>query len=141
MNRLIQQLKRHEGFRGMPYLDTEGELTIGYGRNLEARPLTEDEATYLLVSDLPRYEARLLAIRPLVASLDPVRRAALLNMAYNLGTRGLRKFRRMWTAIEQSDWERAADEAMDSRWARQVKGRAHDIAYMLRTGQWPAQDQ
>ena len=121
-------------------MDSENHLTVGYGRNLEARPLTEEEAAYLLLADVSRYEGRLLAAKPIVGSMDKVRRAALINMAYNLGIGGLRNFRRMWKAIDKEDWAAASDHALDSRWASQVKGRSHDIAYMLRTGEWPDQD-
>lgn len=140
MNQLLHQIKRHEGFSGKPYLDTVGRTTIGYGRNLDARPLTEDEGARLLEQDLLRLETRLdLAVREM-ESYCLARRAALVNMAYNLGVRGLFGFRKMWRAIDRGDWEEAADEALDSRWAVQVKVRALDIAHMLRSGEWPEKD-
>ena len=141
VHRLIEQIKRHEGFRGRPYTDTTGHTTIGYGRNLEAWPLTKDEGAYLLQRDMAVIEKGLAIAFRATNGLDPVRFAALHNMAYNLGITRLRKFRRMWMAIESRNWPLAADEAMDSLWARQVKGRAHDIAYMIRTGDWPDRDQ
>jgi lysozyme len=134
---LLEMLKRHEGFKDRPYLDTVNVLTIGYGRNLETNPLTEDEATYLLVNDIERHERALWKAFPVAVGLDHVRRDALINMAFNLGIPRLRGFKKMWAAIEISDWPRAAAEAMDSKWARQVGRRAEEIAFMLRTGQYP----
>jgi len=128
----------HEGFSGRPYEDATGHLTIGYGRNLDARPLDEAEGRWLLERDLSRLEAELERM-PLYLSLDPVRRAALLEMAYNLGVRGLAGFRRMLAALARRDWETAAAEALDSRWAKQVGARAERIAHRLRTGRWEAE--
>ncbi len=135
---LIRRIMAHEGFSGRPYLDTTGNLTIGYGRNLDARPLDETEGRWLLERDLSRLEARLESV-PLYLSLDPVRRAALLEMAYNLGFRGLMGFERMLAALGRRDWEAAAREALDSRWARQVGRRADRIAHRLRTGEWESE--
>jgi lysozyme len=134
---LLDQLKRHEGFRDRPYLDSENILTIGYGRNLEANPLTESEAEHLLLNDMIRHERELWKAFPVAVGLDHVRRDALINMAFNLGIPRLSTFRKMWAAIEISDWDEAAKQAMDSKWAKQVGRRAEEIAFMLRTGQYP----
>lgn len=135
--KMLAALKRHEGFRGEPYRCPTGHLTIGYGRNLDSNPLTPSEATELMINDLRREEAALTAINhvyPKVA--HGPRRDALLNMAFNIGAGGLNKFRKMWTAIGQQDWDRAADEALDSKWARQVGYRSREIAEQLRTGEY-----
>jgi lysozyme len=134
---LVEQLKRHEGFKDRPYLDSVNVLTIGYGRNLESNPLTEDEATYLLVNDIERHERELWKAFPVAAGLDRVRRDALINMAFNLGIPRLSTFARMWAAVDIGDWDEAARQALDSKWAKQVGKRAEEIAFMLRTGQYP----
>ena len=59
MNRLIQQLTRHEGFRGRPYTDTTGHLTIGYGRNLTDRPLTRDDLVKIVELEVTAVSKRL----------------------------------------------------------------------------------
>ncbi|HAC30701.1 MAG TPA: lysozyme, partial [Marinobacter hydrocarbonoclasticus] len=52
-NLLKTQLKRHEGLRLKPYLDTASSprLTIGYGRNLEDVGISRDEADFMLDND------------------------------------------------------------------------------------------
>lgn len=137
-NRLITLLKRHEGFRASPYRDSVGKLTVGYGHCLDDRPLTEDQATYLLISDAEAIYAELRQRKPVVERIDAARAAALTNMAFNLGVPGLCAFRRMWAAIEAGDWHEAAAEALDSKWSKQVGARAIEVTDMLRTGQWPA---
>jgi lysozyme len=64
------------------------------------------------------------------------RKIVLLDMAYNLGVDGLLKFRKMLAAIDRRDYELAAKEMLDSRYARQVKGRAQRNALMMETGEW-----
>jgi len=133
--RLIEQLKRHEGFRDMPYRDTVGKLTIGYGHNLDDVPISQKVAELMLLEDLEREEKKLAKAVPWFNKVPPgARREALVNMAFNLGARGLSKFRRMWSAINRNDWDLAAKEALDSKWATQVGRRADELAEQLRTG-------
>ena len=130
-DRLIADLKRDEGFRAKPYRDSEGLLTIGYGTLIEAG-ISEAEAELLLVHRLEQMIAELVAIHPIAHFPEAVQRA-LCNMAYNLGVVRLSEFRRMWRALEDGYLERAADEALDSKWARQVGSRSERIAELIRS--------
>lgn len=130
-------LKRHEGFSALPYRDSVGVLTVGYGRNLEAHPFAEVEAGEWLARQYAETFAELARAKPVVGMLDEVRQAALGNMAFNLGLKGLLSFKRMWAAIEAGNWRTAAEHALDSKWATQVGHRALDIAEMLEFGEWP----
>ena len=47
----------------------------------------------------------------------------------------LNKFKKMWSAIEDEDYNNAAVEMLDSRWAEQVKGRATRLSDIMRTGE------
>lgn len=136
MNRriLLDQLQRHEGLRLKPYRDTVGKLTIGYGRNLEDRGITEDEAGFMLDNDIDEVVAELERM-PLYLSLDSVRQVVLANMAFNLGLPRLLQFSRMLGALQEKHWDRAADEMLNSRWARQVGDRALELSEIMRRGQ------
>lgn len=129
----IQQLKIDEGFRGEPYKCTAGKTTIGYGRNLEANPITEDEAEYLLLNDLRKVENQLKG-RPFFDKLNNTRKDVIINMSFNLGLAGVLKFQNMISAIVESDYNRAADEMLDSRWAKQVGNRAKRLSDKIRSG-------
>ena len=48
---LLKELKQEEGFRSIPYLDTQGFWTIGYGRNIDGLPLSEEEFTHLFPNE------------------------------------------------------------------------------------------
>jgi lysozyme len=133
---LEDQLIDHEGLELKPYRCTAEKLTIGVGRNIEDRGITEDEARYLLKNDIKIVEDELLEKKPVVAGLDAVRQRVLVDMGFNLGLPTLLKFQNMWTAIEEEDFETAADEAMDSRWAKQVGRRAERLCQAMATGEW-----
>ena len=133
---LEDQLIDHEGLELKPYRCTAEKLTIGVGRNIEDRGITEDEARYLLKNDIKIVEDELLEKKAVVAGLDAVRQRVLVDMGFNLGIPTLLKFQNMWAAIEEEDFETAADEAMDSRWAKQVGRRAERLCQAMATGEW-----
>ena len=142
MDRLAALIARHEGRvlnqagRHIVYKDSLGYDTIGYGRLL-SRGLSEDEARHLLANDVADHRNELLVHLPWAQALDEVRRAVLVDMAFNLGVPGLLGFRRMLAAVRARDWETAAREMLDSRWAGQVGHRAEELAKMMTTGEWP----
>jgi len=133
---LITQLIDHEGLKLFPYHCTADKLTIGVGRNLEDRGISNDEAAYLLKNDIEIVERELLEAQPLVSMLDPVRQRVLVDMGFNLGTPTLMKFSNMWAAIEDEDYHEAARQMMDSRWADQVGRRAERLAQAMSSGEW-----
>lgn len=137
IQRQIALTKSFEGFSGVPYTCPAGYLTIGYGRNLEANPLTPAEGESLLKNDLNKAlkEAQKYSW---FLTLDGPRQAVIVDMVFNLGARGFSKFRRLHDALQARDWNRAAREMMDSRWRTQVGRRARKLAAMMRAGLWPS---
>ena len=128
-----ERIKRHEGKRNRPYRDSEGILTVGYGRNLEAVPFTDHELDVMFDTDFERAE---LAARsfPQYMLLSPVRRGVLVEMCFQMGYGGVKKFRRFLDAIDRSKWNSAADEMLDSKWAEQTPGRAKELARIFKDG-------
>lgn len=129
----IEMIKKHEGFSSSLYKDTADKWTIGYGRNLEDNPLRVYEAEYLLQEDLKRLDHKL-DFHMCYRTLDPIRKAIILDMAYNLGYVGIMSFKRMWAALANKDYEEAAKEGLDSRWRNQVGKRAVTLMEIMRTG-------
>ena len=135
MSELIERMiLSHKGLRLMPYEDSEGYVTIGIGRCLDKIGITEGEAYVLFQNDLRRVCDRLEA-HDWYNTLDDVRKAVLVDMAFNLGHAGLLGFKRMVRAIQNGDYDSAADEMMDSKWRHQVGRRAEHLEHMMRTGQ------
>jgi lysozyme len=133
---LREMLKRHEGLRTKVYACPAGFLTIGYGRNLEARGITREEADFLLTSDIRAFREEVRRALPWSADLDPVRRDVLVDMAFNLGVAGLLGFKQFLLALQASDYLAAAAHMLHSRWAEQVGARARELAEMIRAGRY-----
>ncbi len=154
---LIDKLIVAEGLRLQVYKDTLGIDTIGIGRNLEDRGITKEEladldiptiehvyeygiteadAVYLATNDVQIVEEELVRAHPCVDRLDSVRQLILIDMAFNMGVPRLCKFKKMWAAVHNEDYPTAAKEMLDSRWAKQVKGRATKLANAMHNGEF-----
>ncbi len=135
MDELLEQIKRHEGLRLKPYRCPSGKLSIGYGRNLEDSGISLEEAELMLRNDISSLR-NVLRHYSWWESLDDVRKDAIVNMAYNLGVIGLLKFKRMIFALKKNDYDTAAIEMMNSKWAEQVGDRAKELSNQIRTGNY-----
>lgn len=149
MSRLEALLCEDEAFRQFAYDDAsgktvkapQGNLTIGVGRNLQARGLSAAEAMFLLRNDIAIADADLrkvfgdVFIRGLQET-QPARYAVLLSMAFNLGIDRLKGFRNMIRRVSETGWAQAASEMEASLWARQVGRRAVRLTRMMRSGEW-----
>lgn len=130
---LIDDLKRHEGFRAKPYQDTTGHLTIGYGLNLDAG-ITQTEATMILEHRVKLIQSQLRQRLPFWTQLSQNRQDVLTNMAFNMGIDGLLSFNKTLHHISNGEYREAADQMLRSLWAKQVGKRAVELADMMRVG-------
>jgi lysozyme len=135
MNKLISMLKRHEGRRLKPYLCTADKLTIGYGRNLDDNGISEDEALYLLQNDIDACYSELNVFN-WFQELDQVRQEALVSMLFNLGLPRFLSFKKMIARLIDKEYSQAAEEIINSLYAKQVGDRANEIAYMIERGEY-----
>ena len=135
MNRdtLVCEMMRDEEVRLKPYHCTEGKLTIGVGRNLDDRGISEDEAAYMLANDLNDCirEAQCFTW---FNELTDARTRVIVNMIFNLGINRFRKFKKTIEYIEDRRYVKASIEMMDSKWARQVGKRADRLSEMMKNG-------
>ena len=129
----IQMLKIHEGYEQYPYKCSLGVVTIGYGRNLEDRGLSEEEAAYLLQCDVKLAEGELRDQYEYFWYLSNQRKAVMIDMMVNLGASRLSTFKKMHKAIEDKKYDLAAFEMLDSKWSTQVGNRAITLAEIMRT--------
>ncbi|MDP3115465.1 MAG: glycoside hydrolase family protein [Candidatus Cloacimonadaceae bacterium] len=135
LQKVKEQLLRHEGLKLKPYRCTAGKLTIGVGRNLDANGISQKEAIYLLENDILHCETELLEHIPLVyLRLNDIRKSVLLNMCFNLGITGLMGFKNTLAFIGAGDFERAANNMLVSKWAKQVGRRAIELSELMRKG-------
>jgi lysozyme len=135
---LTKQLRGDEGERACVYPDSLGILTIGVGRNVDkdhGGGLRPDEIAYLLNNDIDdRIEALTRAL-PWFQNLDDARKGVLLNMSF-MGVQKLLAFKKTLTLVQQGKYADAAEEMLDSLWAKQVGARAKRLSDQMRTGTW-----
>lgn len=129
---ILADLRRDEGLRLKIYTDTVGKQTIGYGHNLDALGISEHIADLILEEDFVNTLTELNKRLPWWRTLTKLQRRGLVNMAFNLGLPKLLKFKKMLAALKKGKKERAAAEALDSKWAKQVGKRAWRIAALYR---------
>ena len=159
---LGDQLILHEGLRLETYKCPAGYWTIGVGRNLETKGLTgaeqkfifgrdgmskqevierlkeqgvtTEQAMWLLANDISECIEDLKTF-DWFDKLDDIRAKVVVDMRFNLGAAGFRKFRKMIAALERGDYNAAADEMVDSKWYHQVGNRSKRLVAMMRTGE------
>ena len=122
---------KEEGFRDKPYQCSEGVWTFGHGLT----SITEQESLTLVGNRLADLEQRVKThLRLNDISLDEFRICILIDMAYQLGVNGLRKFAKMFNALKDYDYELAADEMLNSKWHKQTPVRCELLAKRMRKG-------
>lgn len=145
----VEYIKRCEGSvkRGdahIPYRCPAGALTIGYGHNLDAKGISERAAEYLLREDLLEVEAAAKRCVKTYSTLEQPRKMVICSMIFQMGEGGFSKFSRTIQEIERGNYNIAARNMLESKWARDLKQwakgkrtRAEREAEMMRTGEWP----
>lgn len=133
-------LTHDEGVRLVPYRDSTGHLTIGVGRNLETRGITHATASQMLDEDIERCEEAAERIfGPLWAEIHPVRQLGILNMIFNLGEEGFKKWTPTIALMIANRWQEAADRIAyhNPKYREQVGTRVDRIATMIGEGEFP----
>ena len=139
MDKLLESVKKHEGYRNKVYLDTLGKRTIGVG-HLCVENFWEDDKEY--------EESFLMEIleKDLQSAIDQAddkckglkisddAKIIIIEMIFQLGGTGVSKFRKMWQALQQDppDYAEASVQMLDSRWAKQPPNRAKEMAQHMK---------
>jgi len=153
--RLIDQLKKHEGTvtrkgRHVVYNDATGEsvdrddlekrgiATIGHGRNLVHRGLSDLEARFLLYNDIDEIHKTCLERYPYYKHLSSARKNAILELCFNMGFAGWDTFKNAQKHIVRGEWKDVHWHLLESTWSKQVgPNRSGTIAAMMRDNRWP----
>lgn len=144
---LREQLIRDEERRTHPYVDCcgkswklctcplKGNLTIGVGRNLDAKGLSLGEIELLLAHDIADAEIDVTDHLPWSGALDDGRRAALTALTFNMGIEGLIVHNpKMLAALQAGDHAEAKRQLLDGPYKEQVGARAYRLADQLEDG-------
>lgn len=133
--KLAKDLKRSEGFMPYAYKDSLGYWTIGYGRLIDQKlggGITEDEADFLLENDIVRTENDLDKAFPWWRKHPENVQRAMANMCFQLGIKKFKGFKNTLALIKAGSYIGAADNALQSLWARQTPNRAKEVTDLLR---------
>lgn len=137
---LKTQLRCEEGVSHTAYLDTLGVPTIGIGHTGPEVHLglvwSDAQIAAAFDHDVTQKMAEVQACLPWFSSLSEPRKCVLLQMAYQMGTRGLMKFPKTLAAVHDGRWEDAANGMLNSKWSQQTPGRANRLAKQMLTGEW-----
>ena len=154
LNELKKRLIEEEGWENKVYLDHLGHPTIGVGFNLDREDararlrsigvdydaiksgraeLTNEQVSTLLDEDIEDAVDLIPHLFPIYDDLPDIVQVVLLDMLFNMGFSRLRQFIGMKAAIMERDWNTAADEMLDSLWAKQVPNRANALASLMRS--------
>ena len=136
-NKLMEELKYDEGCVNEVYKDHLGYATFGVGHLIKksdpefgkdmGTAVPEERVTECFNEDIDIVCEELDRNLPWWRGLTDNRRRILANMCFNLGYPRLSGFKNFLGALKDEDWEKAAEEMMDSRWANQVGPRAERL--------------
>jgi lysozyme len=130
---LLKRLFDEESLQLKPYTDSVGKLTIGIGRNLTDNGITQSEATYLCINDIDKAIKDLQFYLPSFDSYPDMVQLVLTDMTFNMGIYELLKFKNTLMFIKSGDYKSAAEEMLNSKWAKQVGQRAIDLSEILKS--------
>ena len=128
MKDLIDRIKHHEGFRSRVYKCTEGYDTIGYGFAIKDLELDEDLAEEILLRKVEKLISRVRKKFNWLDTVPPAVQGVIVEMSYQMGVSGVSKFKKALHAMQMFQWKLAADELLDSRWAKQTPNRAQSMS-------------
>tara|TARA_B100001248_G_scaffold261891_1_gene254818 strand:- start:1527 stop:1964 length:438 start_codon:yes stop_codon:yes gene_type:complete len=140
MDRLLESVKKHEGYRNKVYLDTLGKRTVGVG-HLCVEDWWDDNVEYeekflmdILQKDLQESirGARELMDEHGCKDIDEKAEELLIEMVFQLGRTGVSKFRNMWKCLSELNYVGASFEMLDSKWAKQTPNRAKAMAEQMK---------
>ena len=139
-DRLLESVKKHEGYRNKVYLDTLGKRTVGVG-HLCVEDFWEDDKEYeesflmeILQKDLQESirSAQDLMQEHGCTDIDEKAQEIIIEMVFQLGRTGVSKFRNMWKCLSELNYLGASYEMLDSRWSKQTPNRAKSMAEQMR---------
>ena len=144
IEKLKEQIKRHEGEVLEVYADSLGYLTLGVGHLIQPNdpehgqpagtPVSQEVVDKYYEIDFDKHleETKHVIGHDVFDGLPGEIQEVLVNMCFYLGGTRLGKFRNMLNAVEDHDWERMAVEMEDSRWFKQVGRRSVELQEIVR---------
>ena len=128
MSKLIDSIKKHEGYVGIVYKDSLGIDTIGYGFAIKDLELDEDVCEIILERKVKDLQDRVDNKFNWYRYMPPEIKDIVLEMCYQMGVYGFSCFKKTIAYLQNKQWEKASVEMLDSRWALQTPNRAQEMS-------------
>lgn len=142
LNRLREEIAADEGIKHEIYLDHLGLPTFGIGHLVTDSDPEHGQPVGTKVSEERVVEAFDTDVEIVLddctklyedfEELPEEVQLIIANMMFNMGRPRLSKFKGMKAGVDARDWNKAADEMVDSRWYRQVTNRADRLVQRMR---------
>lgn len=139
LEQLKERIKIHEGFCDTVYKDTLGKRTIGYGHLCTDNEEWKDGKAYTIeyLNDVFEgdFNEAVRQTEQLIGNLVLHKEAneIIIEMVFQLGMSGVSKFKKMWAALKDQNYTEAANQMLDSKWAKQTPNRAKDLSEIMRS--------
>jgi len=142
LDKLREEIKYDEGSVNEIYLDHLGLPTFGIGHLVTewdeeygwevGTPVSEDRCNEVFDTDIQIVLSDCDKLYPDFNELPEEVQRIIANMMFNMGRPRLSKFKGMKAGVDARDWNKAADEMVDSRWYSQVTKRADRLVERMR---------
>ncbi|MGB1651564.1 MAG: glycoside hydrolase family protein [Acidimicrobiales bacterium] len=142
LEKLREELAQDEGVVHEIYLDHLSLPTFGLGHLVRpsdreygqpvGTPVSEERVNECFAADVQTTLDDCKILYPDFAELPDEAQLVIANMMFNMGRPRLSKFKGMKAGVDARDWNRAADEMVDSRWHKQVTNRAERLVSRMR---------
>jgi lysozyme len=137
-DKLIESVKKHEGFRDTVYRDTLNKRTVGFGHLCvedhweDGKKYDKDYLEKILEDDL-QYAINQGEGMCKDLKVSDGAKFLIIEMIFQLGSAGVQKFRNMWKALAEDppNYFEAHVQMLDSRWAKQTPARAREMAEQM----------
>jgi len=136
---LKERIKKHEGYVSTVYKDSLGFATIGYGHLIvDGDPYEEgqDYSKVILDEQFEKdFDIALSGAEKIlgVSDMNFKAKCVIIEMVFQLGIGGVFKFKKALKAVDEEDWDTAADEMLDSKWSKQTPERAAELSSTMRS--------
>ena len=142
LEKLRKQLEIDEGVKYEIYNDHLGYPTFGIGHlvipsDIEYREdvgtrVSEERVRECFDKDVQSVLRDCSLLYKDFDELPEEAKQIIANMMFNMGYTRLSKFKGMKRGVDARDWNKAADEMVDSRWYKQVTNRANRLVERMR---------
>ena len=133
LENLRKTLIADEGLKLSLYKCTSGKNTIGVGRNLDDRGISNETAMQMLDEDIELIQHELKENISFFHTLPDIVQQALCNLVFNMGVSRFLAFKKTLVHLRNHEWDKAADELLDSKYASQLPNRSKRVADMIRS--------